>query len=432
MLPRKIKLQKVSLAVLVFTFIGFLPFPLIARGNANIRFPTLVMKYYKSTNFVNTWYSPFYPGSLLRREFVHLLDSCEKIGLDRNDYHYDALVQLVDEEDIPDSTDIAYAEALFTDALISVSIDAYRGAHIEDYIRNDEVGPKSRDKENDSVVAAIVRHIRPGSLAALVTGFEPVSPEYKALKAALTTVTDSRKARELVASINLYRWMFHDHFQREILVNIASGLLYYYEHDSVLLQMEVVAGKPATKTPRLGTWCYQVVLYPYWNVPEDIGRKELLAKCKKDIHSKSLQEMQLVSRTGKVFSLSEVNFSQYNKRNFPYTFRQETGCDNALGVIKFELSDPFSIYLHDTNFKNAFLSAKRYFSHGCVRIQKPLELANCLLNNTVDSNLLKACYKNMEPIILKVEPRVPVFLVYMPAWPVADSIVYFNDVYHLF
>jgi len=361
----------------------------------------------------------------------NLLDSIVYCGLDKNDYHY-SLIQNSTELDPDDTAQINRFELVYTDALISLCLDLFKGHDIADYIKNDEISPKFSERD-DSFVLKTIADLNFNELYTQIQQkFEIESPDYTLLKKRLREAIsfgDKPTQTQLIASMNQYRWTRHFHFNRRIEVNIPSATLSYYELDSLKLQCEVVVGKPKTKTPCLGTWCKNIVLYPYWFVPRDIAMKELFPKAKKNIGAKALKEMQLIAQNGQVFELKDINWSQYNKRNFPYKFRQTTGCDNALGVIKFELTDPFDIYLHDTNFKNAFLSSRRYFSHGCVRVQKPLELGNLLSDNRIDSNFVKSCIKDQIPTSLKIGEPVPVFIVYMTAIPQNDSVKIFNDVY---
>ena len=245
-------------------------------------------------------------------------------------------------------------------------------------------------------------------------------------------VNNRVKTDQLVSCINLYRWIHHFHFEKHIIVNIPAATLMYYEKDSLKLTSKVVVGKITTKSPRFSSWCYQVILYPYWNVPHDIGIRELLPRMKRSPGSMEHMNMQLTTKGGHVIDHRGINWSQYNGSNFPYIFRQCTGCDNSLGVIKFNLTDPFNVYLHDTNFKLAFLKDTRFLSHGCIRVEKPIELGNYLVGDKIDSNFLKACYKDQLPKPIDIGDKVPVFIVYMPVAKSGDSLVYFKDVYKLF
>ena len=142
--------------------------------------------------------------------------------------------------------------------------------------------------------------------------------------------------------------------------------------------------------------------------------------------------MQIVDNNGAVVSTSQLNWSAYTKNNFPYRFRQSTGCDNALGVMKFNLTDPFNVYMHDTNYKVAFLSQNRFYSHGCIRIEKPLELANLILPTPVDSLFVQSCLKDEQPMELNVISPVPVFVIYSTvSIDAKNNVVYYKDAYNL-
>ena len=143
--------------------------------------------------------------------------------------------------------------------------------------------------------------------------------------------------------------------------------------------------------------------------------------------------MQVIDVNGRIVNASKLNWSSYTKDNFPYRIRQSTGCDNALGVMKFNLTDPFNVYMHDTNNKSAFLSGKRFYSHGCIRIEKPLQLANLILPTPVDSFFVQSCLKDEKPMELNLVNAVPVFVIYSTVNVDSNNnVVYYKDVYSLF
>lgn len=231
----------------------------------------------------------------------------------------------------------------------------------------------------------------------------------------------------------MQRWIHHFRFKKAIVVNVAATTLRYFEDDSLLLHMKIVAGKPATPTPRFAAYCNQVVFYPYWHVPRNIAVNEILPSCKKSRSTLSVLGLQVLDAHGHIVNPRTINWQALNRHNFPYTFRQSTGCDNALGVIKFNLTDPFNVYLHDTNLKSFFRSNYRFYSHGCMRIEKPVELANYLLVNTVDTTFLNACIKGQTPVVKTLDDSVPVFVIYSLADVNTEgAVVYYADVYHLF
>ncbi len=363
----------------------------------------------------------------IRMAFIAVLDSCANLGLDKNKYHYAQISTYEDQQE-------QQAEDLFTDAIIAYTKDVYQGADIQNWLSNDEISPKYNNTDNDFLLNKLATIQSAKTFSDLMNSLEPHEQEYQALKAELKKLPEnSIRRKQLITTLNYYRWTHHFGFEKFIVVNIASASLRYYEQDNVRLSMNVIVGKPLTRTPRFSTYCTRVILYPYWNVPRSIAVKELLPKFRRSPAAIDALNIQVLNRQGKVIDPATIRWSAYNSRNFPYTFRQTTGCDNSLGVIKFDLSDPFSVYLHDTNFRRAFKSGSRYLSHGCIRVEKPLELGNLLLENKLDTNYLNACVDKANPTIIQLKQPIPVFVVYMIAETDTPGAVHFNkDVYHLY
>ena len=424
-----------------FCFVAFLAFSFIAnkgyarpKHNTKLRYSEYATKIIADKFGASLWVNNTPQARAMRSALITLLDSAEYAGLEKEDYHYHEIIN-ADSVSWSDSSARQHLDDVFTDALLSYCMDLYSGNENNNAILSDEISGKYRSKDLDKIIGGITAIRDLGDVNRFLNSLEPTHSDYLRLKLELRQKINSQNtnaAEQLAHSMNIYRWIHHFQLPHYIEINIPAAQLHYFRHDSLLLQMAVVAGKPATPTPLLGTWCNRVVLYPYWNVPTDIGNKELLTKCKKHPESPDLLEFQLVDKQGKVWEINEIDFHHFNEHNFPYTFRQTTGCENALGVIKFELTDSLSIYLHDTNFKNAFLSAHRYFSHGCVRLEHPLDLANYLTDNQIDSNLVLSCIKNQDPVTIRTSAQVPVFIVYNTAIPTEDSIQYLQDVYGMF
>jgi murein L,D-transpeptidase YcbB/YkuD len=241
---------------------------------------------------------------------------------------------------------------------------------------------------------------------------------------------NARYVKQLNTSLNFYRWIHHFNFEKFIVVNIPAAQMRYYEQDNLRLEMKAVVGKPKTRTPRFTTYCYQVVLYPYWNVPNSIAVNELIPKFRKKPSAIDAMDIKVVDSKGQVINHYDIDWASVDAATFPYKFRQATGCDNSLGVIKFDLTDDFNVYMHDTNYKAAFESMSRYLSHGCIRLEKPIDLANILLNNKLDEDFVKACIRNQKPVYNKIKP-VPVFVIYNTAVAKGDSVSYLKDIYGL-
>jgi murein L,D-transpeptidase YcbB/YkuD len=239
---------------------------------------------------------------------------------------------------------------------------------------------------------------------------------------------------ELKNTLNTMRWLnCIKKEQHVVIVNIPSANLLLYEHEKLVMESRVIVGKRSTPTPTLSSTITEVILYPYWNVPYKIATQELLPAIKRNPGYINANNYQVLNSSGKVVDPSKVNWHSLSTGNFPYTIRQSTGCDNALGLIKLNFYNPFSVYLHDTPNKYLFSLNKRYFSHGCMRLQKAMELGRYIMQgNTIALDTLseKGCLKNQSPITVPATEKIPVFVLYQTAWvDGSGSVFFYDDVY---
>jgi len=242
---------------------------------------------------------------------------------------------------------------------------------------------------------------------------------------------------QLHLSLNYYRWL--NCLTKEmpvVVVNIPAAYMKVYDNSAVILEMRMVVGKPSTPTPTLSSHINDVILYPYWMVPTNIVNKELLPAIKRNPAYVNANAFQIINSNGKVVGPYKVDWSVINASNFPYRIRQSTGCDNALGLIKLDFYNPFSVYLHDTPLKSLFTMNKRYFSHGCMRMEKPMELGHLVLKNNsiaIDTLTEKGCIYNQSPITVKAEVKMPVVVWYNPAGTDSTGrVIFYEDVYNKF
>lgn len=245
------------------------------------------------------------------------------------------------------------------------------------------------------------------------------------------------RVQQLNCSINYYRWLNKQvGSQAVVSVNIPAAYLKVYHRDTVILEMKIVVGKPSTPTPTLSSIITEVILYPYWHVPFSIATKEILPLIKKNPAYLNTAGFQLLDKNGKIISPSSVNWKSINRSYFPYTIRQSTGCDNALGLLKLNFYNPFGVYLHDTPNKYSFSLNKRYFSHGCMRMEKPMELGHMILGNNsiaIDTLEQKGCLRNQSPVIVPALNRIPVVVWYNPAGTDAQGrVLFYEDIYKRF
>jgi L,D-transpeptidase YcbB len=184
-------------------------------------------------------------------------------------------------------------------------------------------------------------------------------------------------------AMNLERWRWEPaKFEtRHMIVNLPAFKMTVFEEDTIVMSSKIVCGAVKTQTPELDSKMHQIVLYPYWTVPYSIAWKELLPHIKRDTGYLRKEHYEVLDRNKKVLDPKTIDWKKYHKGYLPFTFRQMIGTDNALGIMKFEFHNKYSVYMHDTNSKRYFRYTTRAFSHGCMRLEKYMELAHFLLRD---------------------------------------------------
>jgi murein L,D-transpeptidase YcbB/YkuD len=245
------------------------------------------------------------------------------------------------------------------------------------------------------------------------------------------------RLQQLNFSINYYRWLscFAQN-QAVIVVNIPAAYLKVYQGNQAILEMRMVVGKSSTPTFTLASVVNEVILYPYWHVPLSIATKELLPAIKRNPGYLDANNYQVLNKEGKVVNPYSINWHALSRNYFPYIIRQSTGCDNSLGLLKLNFYNPFGAYLHDTPAKDLFKQRRRFYSHGCMRMEKPMELGHLILKNNqvaIDTLTEKGCLKNQSPVTVAADVKMPVIVWYNPAGVDSSGrILFFEDVYKKF
>lgn len=223
--------------------------------------------------------------------------------------------------------------------------------------------------------------------------------------------------------------------RRYVLVNIANFELDVVENSQPLIFMRVVVGRDYRRTPVFSDKMTYLVLNPYWNVPPNIAVQDKLPLIKKDPGYLTLQKMMVFQGWGadtREIGPETVDWSQVTAKNFYYRLRQDPGPMNALGRIKFMFPNQFNVYLHDTPTRELFAKTERAFSSGCIRIEKPLELAEYVLRGDfkrTKDKFLAAIDRGTEQTVRLLEP-IPVHLLYWTARAYEDGSIQFRkDLY---
>lgn len=225
-----------------------------------------------------------------------------------------------------------------------------------------------------------------------------------------------KRIQQITANLERWRWLPRDMGERHIRVNTAAFELQAVERDRTVLSMRVVVGKTKNKTPSFSEDMQYLVVNPYWYVPNKIARDELIKKERARPGYLARKNIKVLSGA-QVLNPSSVNWTAFRgMRQLPVRLRQEPGGKNALGNIKFIFPNRFSIYLHDTPSKSFFEKTRRTFSHGCVRVQNPLALADYVLGDDWQAGDIQQLIDGGKNRRIQLPKPLPVHIVYQTAW----------------
>lgn len=244
--------------------------------------------------------------------------------------------------------------------------------------------------------------------------------------------TFEQRLNKLSVNLERIRWMPHKRETHRIHVNIADYQMHYLQGSDTLISMKTQVGRDYRQTPVFDAKMTYLVFSPTWTVPQGILRNDVLPAVARDFSYLQNRNMVVLDRSGQRVDPTQIDWQKARKGAFPYTVRQMPGDDNALGRVKFMFPNKYSVYLHDTPSKRLFEQDERLFSSGCVRIEKPIELAELILNDSIQwsrENVLSAMRLKNERVVTLRRP-VQVYIYYMTAWSDEKHTHYRNDVYN--
>ncbi|MGE5548629.1 MAG: L,D-transpeptidase family protein [Solirubrobacterales bacterium] len=224
---------------------------------------------------------------------------------------------------------------------------------------------------------------------------------------AALNVTADERVRQIMVNLERWRWMPRTLAPLHIAVNLPAARLELVENGQVVKTMRVIVGDTKHPTPTMSASMTSVVLNPTWTVPPSITTKEILPKLKKDPNYLAANNMRFLDDGSRL--------------------RQQAGPDNALGQVKFNLRDSDDIYLHDTPKRQYFGRTSRALSHGCVRVERPVELAEAVLGEPWAGTRVADTIEESETRTVKIDRPLTVYLMYWTAWADGEGVVHFRD-----
>ena len=238
----------------------------------------------------------------------------------------------------------------------------------------------------------------------------------------------SARIRQIRVNMERARWVQRDLPDDFLLVDIAGFRASLVRSGKEVWHSRAQVGRPYRETPVFRADLTYLELNPTWTVPPTVLEEDILPQVRKDPDYLSHRNMRVLDARGVSLDPSAIDWSAVSDRNFPYLLRQDPGPKNALGRIKFMFPNPHSVYLHDTPSKSLFERPQRAFSSGCIRIEKPLALAELLLDDPQwDRARIAREIGTGRTSILTLDRPLPVLLLYWTAEVGDDGRVYFRE-----
>lgn len=249
---------------------------------------------------------------------------------------------------------------------------------------------------------------------------------------AVLNVPVEERIDQIAVNMERWRWMPDDLGERYILVNLAGFELDVVDSGSLVLDMRVVVGQPYRRTPVFSDVMTYLEINPFWTVPPRIARRDIVPKAMANPEYLAAQNIRVFdgwnSGAGEI-DPSSIDWSAAASGKTTLRFRQDPGPANALGRVKFMFPNRFNIYLHDTPVRNLFEKTDRAFSSGCIRLERPLELAEYLLADVPGwdrAGIEKAIAEGTTRTVRLATP-IPVHLTYSTVWIGEGGTVHFRD-----
>jgi murein L,D-transpeptidase YcbB/YkuD len=252
--------------------------------------------------------------------------------------------------------------------------------------------------------------------------------------------SDIEKFTRIAINLDRYKLMPDTLPVRYIWVNLPSFYMQVMDHDSLVFESKVVVGKVKTRTPLLSSIITDMVTYPQWTIPNSIIIKEILPALKKNPGYLAKKGYHLATWKGEEVDPYSVNWSKYTK-GIPYKIVQGSGDDNALGIMKFNFPNKYSVYMHDTNQRYLFKNDNRSLSHGCVRVQQweqlvwyisGLDSVAAVERNmkSLPTDSMRNWLQRKEKHVIPVKTKLPVYFRYFTAVGKNGKLVFYNDIYN--
>lgn len=224
--------------------------------------------------------------------------------------------------------------------------------------------------------------------------------------------------------------------EKYLLINLPEYMLRFYINDSLKSEHNIIIGKLGNETPQLKASVKKIIVFPYWKVPYSISSKEILPAAQNNPNYFAKHNYKIYRNDMEIDPLT-VNWKKIKENSFPYVVKQDPGPKNSLGMIKFDMPNNQSIYIHDTPSKGLFSTKTRSYSHGCMRCNKPFDLAKAILErdeinkkfNPIIADSLDSIFARGENYEIPLMNYIPVIMEYRTVVVQENQVKIFTDIY---
>ncbi|WP_158826542.1 L,D-transpeptidase family protein [Mucilaginibacter lacusdianchii] len=442
---------------------GFTPIfqKVLAEKKSKLANPQLITSFYEQNGYDPVLLLDHMEGEDLK-SLANYLQHADDHGIDPRVFQAQQVTDLVNKfysKNAIKNADEAYQNMAELEVMLANSLINYSNALQYGLISPRKIYARyyTETKRPDSISMKRVFGI--SKLKTFLDSIQPKDKQYVALQKALKTRVQvpgkSAEESDRILKVNLerLRWKNKPTQNQYVIVNIPDYTLNVVKDGKSVINMKVCVGQGrnmdradnlveydesdkvdrpfSRETPQLNSMIYSAQVNPVWNIPESIASKEIVKHAAADPYYLSNENIDVYKDGKKVEDPETIDWASAGEG---YSFKQQPGDNNALGKIKFLFKNKSAVYLHDTPAKLAFNKTMRAVSHGCVRVERPIDLAQVLFGNgqkfETAKNAIEA--KETEPTDLSLSPKMPVYITYVTCWLDDSGTLQFRpDVYGL-
>ncbi|MEM7461296.1 MAG: L,D-transpeptidase family protein [Pseudomonadota bacterium] len=359
-------------------------------------------------------------------ELVNLLSQSGSDGLEPSDY----LSNWPGNADQLTGENLVAAELYLSDAAVRYIRDLHSGRTTPAVSEPDIV--IARKKIDNTALLNEMNKSGPAKVAAKL---RPSHRQYQAMRKLLASTSDPAARQKIIVNMERWRWVPSNLGKNHILVNVAAFKMHTRSNGKTVDTRRVIVGSEYHKTPMFSSAINHSQFNPTWTISRNIAGNEILPKLRRDpgyLEKRGYDLYASWEPDAPKMNAAQIDWESVNGKKFPYKIVQPPGPDNALGVVKFLFPNKFNVYLHDTANRDLFSGPNRALSHGCIRVEKPMEFANILyqLDKNPAAPKLQAVVDSEKTTAVKFRKEIPVHLAYFTLWvDEAGKVQNFKDVY---